>query len=313
MNYDIHEIIDVPMNQKLLESFCDAVGVAAAIIDLEGEVLVKARWRRICTDFHRDNALSCEKCIESDTILTAGLREGKKYVIYSCRNGLQDAASPIIIDGEHVANAFIGQFLTKKPDIEFFKRQASQYGFDEKGYIEALLEIPVVQEESLPAMAKFLITFTEIITKMAIDHRARLQIEQNLAQSAQEILELSAPILPVWEGILATPLIGAMDSNRTQLFMEKFLNGIVETQSQIALIDITGVPTVDTQTGQHLIEAITAAKLLGTKVVLTGVRPAIAQTLVHLGIDLGDITTCSSLSSGINLALKQLGLKITNA
>jgi rsbT co-antagonist protein RsbR len=110
--------------------------------------------------------------------------------------------------------------------------------------------------------------------------------------------------------VVVAPLIGSLDSNRTQQFMERLLNRIVETNSPVALVDITGVPTIDTQTAQHLIETISAVRLLGAQVVLTGVRPAIAQTLVHLGIDLSNIMTRASLSAGLQVALDILNLKV---
>lgn len=135
--------------------------------------------------------------------------------------------------------------------------------------------------------------------------------ERKLALQAQEILEVSTPVLQIWEGIVVAPLIGTMDSERTRQFMERFLETIVKTNSSVALMDITGVPTVDTQTAQHVIDAISAARLLGAEVILTGVRPEIAQTLVHLGIDLSEVTTRSSLSAGINVALHRLGLTVT--
>ncbi len=142
MKYKLSDLIDIEKNQRLLDSFCDAVGIAAAIIDLEGEVLVGSRWQRICTDFHRVNERTYEKCIESDTQLANELQHGKRFSIYQCRNGLTDAASPIIIEDEHIANAFVGQFLLKTPDREFFRRQATTYGFEETGYLEALSEVP---------------------------------------------------------------------------------------------------------------------------------------------------------------------------
>jgi rsbT co-antagonist protein RsbR len=134
--------------------------------------------------------------------------------------------------------------------------------------------------------------------------------EEIISKQTQEILELSTPVLQIMDGVVVAPLIGTIDSQRTQQFMERFLGTIVKTNSPIALVDITGVPTLDTQTAQHLIEAVTAATLLGAKVIVTGVSPAIAQTLVHLGIDLSDITTKSSLSAGLKVALEFLGLTI---
>ena len=147
-------------------------------------------------------------------------------------------------------------------------------------------------------------------SKVTRDLTERKQAEEQIQQQSREIMELSTPVMQVWQGVVVAPLIGSLDSNRTQQFMERLLNRIVETNSPVALVDITGVPTIDTQTAQHLIETISAVRLLGAQVVLTGVRPAIAQTLVHLGIDLTGIMTRSSLSAGLQVALDILNLKV---
>lgn len=136
--------------------------------------------------------------------------------------------------------------------------------------------------------------------------------QRRIQQQNQAILELSTPVMQIWDGIVAVPLIGSLDSQRTQLFMERLLERIVETNSPMALVDIMGVPTIDTQTAQHLIETISAVRLLGAQVVLTGVRPVIAQTLVHLGIDLSGIQTRSSLAAGLRVALESLSLHIVS-
>ena len=146
----------------------------------------------------------------------------------------------------------------------------------------------------------------------ARDITERKLSEERIKQQSQEILELSTPVMQVWQGVVAVPLIGCLDSQRTQQFMERLLDRIVETNSPVALVDIMGVPTIDTQTAQHLIETITAVRLLGAQVVLTGLRPAIAQTLVHLGIDLSGITTRSSLAAGLLVALDLLKLQVVN-
>ena len=147
-------------------------------------------------------------------------------------------------------------------------------------------------------------------SKVTRDLTERKQAEEQIQQQSKEIMELSTPVMQVWQGVVVAPLIGSLDSNRTQQFMERLLNRIVETNSPVALVDITGVPTIDTQTAQHLIETISAVRLLGAQVVLTGVRPAIAQTLVHLGIDLSNIMTRASLSAGLQVALDILNLKV---
>lgn len=146
--------------------------------------------------------------------------------------------------------------------------------------------------------------------KITRDLTERKRVEERIQQQAREILELSTPVMQVWEGVVIAPLIGSLDSEQTQRFMERLLNRIVETNSPVALVDIMGVPTVDTKTAQHLIETISAVRLLGAQVVLTGVRPAIAQTLVHLGIDLSGIITRSSLSAGLQVAFGTLELEV---
>jgi rsbT co-antagonist protein RsbR len=138
------------------------------------------------------------------------------------------------------------------------------------------------------------------------DITERKRAEELIRQQARDILEISTPVVQLWEGVLAVPLIGMLDSQRTQQITERLLNRIVETRSPFAIIDLTGVPTVDTQTGRHLIDTITAVRLLGTQTLLTGIRPEIAQTLVHLGIDLTGIVTRSSLASGLGYALERI-------
>jgi rsbT co-antagonist protein RsbR len=149
-------------------------------------------------------------------------------------------------------------------------------------------------------------------SKVTRDLTERKQAEEQIQQQSREIMELSTPVMQVWQGVVVAPLIGSLDSQRTQQFMERLLNRIVETNSPVALVDITGVPTIDTQTAQHLIETISAVRLLGAQVVLTGVRPTIAQTLVHLGINLSDIITRASLSAGLQVALDILKLQIVS-
>ncbi len=131
--------------------------------------------------------------------------------------------------------------------------------------------------------------------------------EEVIARQQQEMLELSTPVVKLWEGILALPMIGTLDSARTQIVMESLLQRIVETGSGIAIIDITGVPTVDTLTAQHLLKTVTAARLMGAECIISGIRPQIAQTIVHLGVDLGDVTTKATLADALAIALERTG------
>ena len=125
------------------------------------------------------------------------------------------------------------------------------------------------------------------------------------------MLELSTPVVTLWDGIVALPLIGTLDSARTQVVMESLLQAIVHTNSRFAIIDITGVPTVDTLVAQHLLKTITAARLMGAECILSGIRPQIAQTIVHLGINLEDVITKARLADAFRLALERSGRTVT--
>jgi len=131
-----------------------------------------------------------------------------------------------------------------------------------------------------------------------------------IMRQQRDLLELSTPVVALWEGILALPLIGTLDSERTQVVMESLLERIVETGASIAIIDITGVPTVDTLVAQHLLKTVGAARLMGAECIISGIRPQIAQTIVHLGVDLGDVVTKATLASALVVALERLGASI---
>ncbi len=136
--------------------------------------------------------------------------------------------------------------------------------------------------------------------------------EEVILRQQEELLELSTPVVKLWKGILALPIIGTLDSARTQIVMESLLQKIVETGSEVAIIDITGVPTVDTLTAQHLLKTVTAARLMGADCIISGIRPQIAQTIVYLGVDLADVTTKATLADAFTLALKRTGATINH-
>jgi len=135
--------------------------------------------------------------------------------------------------------------------------------------------------------------------------------EETIARQQQEMLELSTPVVELWDGILALPLIGTLDSNRTQVVMETLLQRVVETSAEIAIIDITGVPTVDTLVAQHLLKTVAAARLMGADCMISGIRPQIAQTIVHLGVELGTVATKATLADAFALALQRTGRTVT--
>ena len=137
--------------------------------------------------------------------------------------------------------------------------------------------------------------------------------EEIILRQQEEMLELSTPVVKLWDGILALPMIGTLDSARTQVVMESLLQRIVETGAEVAIIDITGVPTVDTLVAQHLIKTITAARLMGADCIISGIRPQIAATIVHLGVDLSAVITKATLADAFRIALQRNGFMVGRA
>jgi rsbT co-antagonist protein RsbR len=168
-------------------------------------------------------------------------------------------------------------------------------GADQTKLMEAVAEVSGLVDK----MAQWTVTTYQ---------RAR---EEIINRQQQELLELSTPVIKLWDGVLAVPMIGTLDSSRTQLVMESLLQRIVETESTLAILDITGVPTVDTLVAQHLIKTVTAIRFMGADCIICGIRPQIAQTIVHLGIDLQGVSTKATLADALALALKRTGYVVS--
>lgn len=154
----------------------------------------------------------------------------------------------------------------------------------------------------------------QLAYERAENERKQTELEENLdtiRKQQEAILELSTPNIKVWEGVLVIPLIGTLDTRRSQLLTEELLTKLGATQSKVAIIDITGVPTVDSAVANHLLKTVSSVQLLGAECVITGIRPEVAQTIVHLGVNLSGVETLSNLAEGLKWALKRLRLKIT--
>ena len=183
-------------------------------------------------------------------------------------------------------------FSLKKP---LFTRLQHELGSDPGALVEQMWAMTVLLD-------KLGLWTTEVYQKSR---------EEVILRQQQELLELSTPVIKLWDGVLAVPLIGTLDSARTQIVMESLLQRIVDTGSELAIIDITGVPTVDTLTAQHLLKAVAAARLMGADCIISGIRPQIAQTIVHLGVDLTEITTKATMADAFRVALQRMGIAFT--
>ena len=155
---------------------------------------------------------------------------------------------------------------------------------------------------------------SDLIDRMALYTTESYQKarEEVISRQQQDLLELSTPVVKLWDRILALPLIGTLDSQRTQVVMETLLHQIVQDGAEVAIIDITGVPTVDTLVAQHLLKTVTAARLMGAECIISGIRPSTAQTIVHLGVDLQDVMTKATLADAFRVSLQRMNLRVTS-
>jgi rsbT co-antagonist protein RsbR len=193
----------------------------------------------------------------------------------------------------------------------FTAAQTARFVFSFKKAFISLLRTTLAGDPALLAteMAKW----TEIIDELALHTVDAFQKSRDevTRRHQADLLELSTPVIKLWEGVLGLPMIGVLDSARTQVVMETLLQRMVDTGSQIAILDITGVPTVDTLVAQYLMKTVTAIRLMGADCIISGIRPQIAQTIVHLGIDLTGITTKATLADALLLALARTGTQVT--
>jgi rsbT co-antagonist protein RsbR len=208
------------------------------------------------------------------------------------RTFLDDLSRQRVIAGFSSDETAIFIFSLKRPVFDALREEA---GSDADGFSRAVWNT------------------TELLDKLGLHTVKAFQAsrEEVIGRQQMELLELSTPVVKLWDGILALPMIGTLDSARTQIVMESLLQKIVDTESQIAIIDITGVPTVDTLVAQHLLKTVTALRLMGADCIISGVRPQIAQTIVHLGVDLQGVTTKANLADALALALKRCGITFT--
>jgi len=185
MKVNILDLIDFKKVDTLLEGFNKSTGFVTAILDLDGNVLSQSGWRQICTEFHRINPETSKKCTISDTVLSEKMDEGEHYHFYKCLNGLVDVAVPVVINGEHIANLFSGQFFFEEPDRMFFKKQAEKYGFDEEKYLEALDKVPIVSKERVKTAMDFLLNMTQLISETTFQKLEQLELNDAVLKSEE--------------------------------------------------------------------------------------------------------------------------------
>ena len=213
------DLIDILKLQVLMDSFSEALGIANAVLDVDGTVIVHAGWQDVCVGFHRVNAETCRRCVESDTSLAESMVRGAPYAIYPCHNGLVDAAAPIIVADKHVANIFTGQLLTEPPDIEVFRRQARQFGFDEERYLDSISRVPIVPKERLESITRLYAQLAAMLADNGLDRIKELVAREQLEKEVRErkIAESSALDFATRLQVMTRRHAGAHESERRRL------------------------------------------------------------------------------------------------
>ena len=267
----------------------------AAIIDRSEDVIVTGWIEEMSgairrKDLLKESELKAE-CVKMLSLMKDALKHGGSNVNgpewEAVRGMLGDLSRSRAIQGFTPSDTASFVFSAKKPIFSRI-RQSNRNDPDAMGTNMWMAT------ELLDAMGLYT---TEVYQQSRTDMIKRQQ---------EELLELSTPVVKLWDGILALPIIGTLDSARTQIVMESLLQALVDNDAKVAIIDITGVPTVDTVVAQHLLKTVTAARLMGAECILSGVRPPIAQAIVHLGIDLADVTTKATLAGALKVALQRI-------
>ena len=295
---------ETAMNQKAQSLIPDRSRIPEMIAKRESDLL---------TDWMREQLAATT--LRSDLMRESELREQSRQFLNlviraaSQQPGLNDINAPAWEE----AREFLSGVSRSRAHQGFSPSETATFIFSLKQPLFSLMRQEL--EGDPRKLADEMWVATALLDKLGLYTTEAYQKarEEVIRRQQQELLELSTPVVVLWEGILALPLIGTLDSARTQVVMESLLEKIVETGASIAIIDITGVPTVDTLVAQHLLKTVSAARLMGADCIISGIRPQIAQTIVHLGVNLTDVITKSSLADAFAVALRRAKMAITRA
>jgi rsbT co-antagonist protein RsbR len=252
------------------------------------------------------------RAMRSRSMSDRELQQQAREFVAALRSALQTTSGTEISGPEwsHVRE-FLGELSSSRAAQGFSASETATFVFSLKRPLFSRLRREFQQDAE--KLADEIWSATELLDQLGLYTTEVYQKsrEDLIGRQQQEMLELSTPVVELWEGVLALPLIGTLDSARTQVVMQNLLDAIVRTGAEIAIIDITGVPTVDTLVAQHLLKTVAAARLMGADCIISGIRPQIAQTIVHLGVDLANVTTKATLADAFTLSLRRTGLGIS--
>ena len=333
-DYSLTDLVEPEVLEEILDAFTAATGFGSTITETDGTPITHySNFCPLC-QLTRETELGAQKCYHSGSVLGRKSLESGQVVFQRCLSaGLVDAAAPIVVQGRHIANWIAGQVLVDDLEEDHFRQFARDIGADEEEFVAAMQHVTRTSAEQVQKSAELLYVIAKHISEMGfrrlvdIKLQERLQVALQREQEAtaahekvqQEIIEaqrqalqeLSTPIIPVVDRILVMPLIGSIDTLRARDITRSLLAGIREHRARVVILDITGVPVVDSGVADYLNKTIQAARLKGARTIVTGISDAVAETIVDLGIDWSGIETLSDLQSGLIVALGSLGIKLT--
>lgn len=295
------DIVDVAKLSPLFNSYTNMTGFAAALVDLDGEVLIAANWKESCTEFHRKNEVTARRCLESDTALANDLRSGGQYNVYRCKNGLVDVATPVVVEGYHIANVFIGQFFFDPPDLDYYREQARAVGFDEEDYLWAIADVPIFSEEDIREKMEFIVQLAQMIGEFGVQNLKIRQANDELSkakQLAEEASRAKSIFLSRMSHELRTPLnavMGFADVLKIEIpeadtDKHEMLNHISNAGLQLLTLvtDILDVVCLDSQAMNIPLSDISLSAAVNDSIAM--LRPMAADQ--HVAIHVGDLDHC---------------------
>lgn len=296
------QLVSAETLQAILSDFIETTGIVVSAMDLEGNWLTHTPGKMTdhCEIIHKTPAGKAA-CLRSDKELVAEVNQKRRYALRCCHAGLYDFAAPILVEDEVVGYIVGGQVLGARLTEEQIVDTISRLDLDEDAYRRALAQLPFLSAPRIESLVRLLQAMSSSIADAAYHQQEQ---EARAEELAELVRSLSTPVIQVWEQVLALPLIGPVNEERARLITERLLEGITHYRASIAILDITGVPVVDTHVVQSILQAARAASLLGAVCILSGIRPEVAQTIVSLGLNLGDIPVSANLQEGIRLALE---------
>ena len=272
--------------------------------------LLQKHEKMLLTDWLREQLAATS--LRTDLMKESELREQSRQLLAILQQTLPRAPDDIRAPEWAETRELLASISKARAQQGFSPAETATFVFSMKQPIFTLLREEF--KSSPQQLADEMWRATTVLDRLGLYTTEVYQLarEEIIVRQQRELLELSTPVVALWQNILALPLIGTLDSSRTQVVMETLLQKIVETGAEVAIVDITGVPTVDTLVAQHLMKTVAATRLMGAECIISGIRPQIAQTIVHLGVNLGEVITKATLADAFQVALKRAGARIVN-